>query len=298
MRISAACIRCLVDKQEYTISNMPDEEKKSAYMKEVLRIIGNSPEEDTAPSLLSSIQKAYKAYFGEAPDYSDTKHIFNQKMLQIEDDVRQTIRHSEDKLAAAISFARTGNYIDLGAMQEIQADVLNALLSEAEKQTVDPQTLKSFRKELATAKNLVYLLDNCGEIVMDKLLMEELMTEYPNLLIDAVVRGMPVLNDVTMEDALEVGLTDFISVTGNGTDIAGTSLEHINAETTELLENADIILSKGQGNFETLHGCGKNIYYLFLCKCDWFVKRFQLTKNEGVFLHESAFSHVGTRKER
>lgn len=287
MRVSAACLRCMMDKQADMIDWMQDEEKKASYMKEVMRILGNSRDEETAPELTAEIEKAYGRYFGERPDYSNIKHDFNRKMMQAEDMVRLEIQKSEDPIAAAISFARTGNYIDLGAMREIKEEVLDALIQEAGKQTVDPVMLKRFCRELNEAQNLVYLLDNCGEIVMDKLLMEVLKESYPNLHITAVVRGMPVLNDVTMEDAAEVGLTEVVSVIGNGTDIAGTSLERVNKETTELLEKADVILAKGQGNFETLHGCGKNIFYLFLCKCDWFVRRFRLTKNEGVFLHES-----------
>lgn len=286
MRVSAACLRCMADKQADIIDWMQDEEKKASYMKEVLQILGNSRDEDTAPELTAEIEKAYERHFGERLDYSVIKHEFNQKMMQAEDVVRQEIKKSEDPIAAAISFARIGNYIDLGAMREIETEVLDALIREAGKQVVDPVMLARFCGELREAQNLVYLLDNCGEIVMDKLLIEVLKEVYPNLRITAVVRGMPALNDVTMEDAVEVGLTEVVSVIGNGTDIAGTSLEKVNAETVELLEQADIILSKGQGNFETLHGCGKNIYYLFLCKCDWFVRRFQLTKNEGVFLHE------------
>lgn len=293
MKISAACIRCMVERQEENIRKFKDEHQKAAYMKEVLRIIGNSGEEDNAPLLTAYIQKAYQECFGEVMDYSSIKHSFNQKMLAVEQDIRKRIYENPNPLQCGLSFARTGNYIDYGAMKEVKDSVLEALVNDTEQKKVDPVTFQQFEKDLERAEKLVYVMDNCGEIVLDKLLVEVIQNLYPHLLVTALVRGKPALNDATMEDAEEVGLTELVSVMGNGTDIAGTSLPHINKEASELLMNADIILAKGQGNFETLHGCGLNIYYLFLCKCDWFVNLFQMEKNGGVFIHETMLEKAG-----
>lgn len=293
MRISAACIQCMVDKQSENIQDFEDEQIKSAYLKEVLRIIGNSGDEDTTPVLSESVQKAYEKYFGETMDYSPVKHSFNQKMLLAEEGIRKEIEAAENPLSCALSFARTGNYIDFGALREVRDSVLDMLVSEAGKKQVDEETLRRFEKDLEKAESLVYLTDNCGEIVLDKLLMEFLKNRYPGLHITAIVRGGAVLNDATYEDAKETGLTEVVSVTGNGTGIAGTSLRHISGEASRLIHGADVIISKGQGNFESLHGCGLNIYYLFLCKCDWFVRRFQMEKNGGIFIHESALGSDG-----
>ena len=97
---------------------------------------------------------------------------------------------------------------------------------------------------------------------------------------------MQVINDATMEDAVLVGLTREIEVMGNGDDAAGTILGRISKEARKNIEEADMILAKGQGNFESLFGCGLNIYYLFLCKCDWFMKRFQVERYHGMFVNE------------
>ncbi|MBR6651757.1 MAG: DUF89 family protein, partial [Anaerotignum sp.] len=101
-----------------------------------------------------------------------------------------------------------------------------------------------------------------------------------------IVRGEPVLNDATMEDALQVGIEKCGKVIPNGTNIAGTYIPWVSAEVKKALEEADILISKGQGNFESLHGCGLNIYYLFLCKCQWFMERFGLPQYSGVFINE------------
>ena len=108
-----------------------------------------------------------------------------------------------------------------------------------------------------------------------------------------LVRGKAVLNDATMEDAKQIGLTEMVSVLGNGSGIAGTAFAKISEEARKVLKEADVILAKGQGNFESMYGCGLNVYYLFLCKCDWFVKRFGLTKNAGVFLREGEYHEAG-----
>jgi uncharacterized protein with ATP-grasp and redox domains len=100
------------------------------------------------------------------------------------------------------------------------------------------------------------------------------------------VRGAPVLNDATLEDARQVGLFDVANVVDNGTDIAGTCIKKLSDEIRELVEKSDVIISKGQGNFETLHGCGLNVYYLFLCKCSLFSEKFNVPKLTGMFLND------------
>ena len=110
--------------------------------------------------------------------------------------------------------------------------------------------------------------------------------KYPQLNITVIVRGYPVVNDATMEDAEEIGLTDIVKVTGNGSNVGGTWFPGLSNEARTLLEQADVILAKGQGNFETMNDCGLNVYYLFLCKCDLFQRRFHAKALQGMFLNE------------
>ena len=143
------------------------------------------------------------------------------------------------------------------------------------------------KNDLASAKTLVYLTDNCGEIVLDKLLIETIKKQYPDLNIIAVVKGGNVLNDATLSDAKQVGLTKVAHVIDNGNDIAGTWLDAIPWMTRKIIEDgADIILSKGQANYETLRFSGLNIYYLFLCKCEMFAKEFGVEQFTGMLLNE------------
>ena len=102
------------------------------------------------------------------------------------------------------------------------------------------------------AENVVYITDNCGEIVLDKIAIQILKKIFPNIRITALVRGLPAGNDATMEDAEFCGLTDVVPVLGNGNDVGGTWLHGISTHARELLYNADVIIAKGQGNYETL----------------------------------------------
>ena len=120
----------------------------------------------------------------------------------------------------------------------------------------------------------------------DKLVIILLKELCPELDITVIVRGFPVINDATLEDAQDIGLTELTTVIGNGNDIGGTWLPHISSEAREALESADMIIAKGQGNYETLHDCGLNIYYLFLCKCKWFQYQFHAEPLQGMFINE------------
>mgnify|MGYP001114678329 FL=1 len=289
MKISATCIRCLLDRQEERIRQMEDEDVKSAYLKEVAGIIASSGEDATAPYLVYGINRVYRRYFGSLPDYEKEKKEFNALMLGLESELETDLRMGTDReevLRYALYYARTANYIDYGATNHVEKETLLGLLREAKGEALDAAVLKSLRNELETAGKLAYLADNCGEIVADKLLIKILKEQYPQLEITVIVRGMPVLNDAVPGDAEDVGLTDMVKVIGNGNGVAGTQWNLLSEEAEHALSGADVILSKGQGNFETIHGCGLNIYYLFLCKCEWFTKRFGMERLKGVFVNE------------
>lgn len=287
MKINAFCMSCLVQSQARRIEKFEDEEKKACYMREVLGLIADGNPKWSAPALLEPISKLYETYWGAQGDLEKEKHVFNDLLLSMEDALEQKIRSRKDPLEVALCLARLGNYIDFSALREVSAEKLLELLGQSEQETLDAEEYGYFRKDLENGKHLVYLTDNCGEIVLDKILIKLLKEQYPQLSIEVLVRGIAVTNDATLEDARYVGLTEVVPVFGNGSGIAGTELTHISEEARRKLEQADLILSKGQGNFETLHTCGLNIYYLFLCKCDWFMQRFQAEHLQGMFVNET-----------
>lgn len=287
MKLNPFCMCCALNKQEQKIRHYPDMEKKTEYMKKVMALIANTEEKDCAPSLSVDIQKLYSRFW-DCPmeDFTEIKREYNQLMLNMEDSLENKIRKSEDPLEKSLLYARIGNYIDFAALSNVDQATVLTLLEEKSTESLDEEEYRNFLRDLSSAKKLVYLTDNCGEVVLDKLAVKILKEKYPDLDITVIVRGYPVVNDATMEDAEEIGLTDLVRVIGNGSNVGGTWIPGITSEARDLLYDADLIIAKGQGNFETLNDCGLNIYYLFLCKCDLFQRRFHAENLQGMFLNE------------
>lgn len=285
MRLNTFCLCCQINKQASMIDSFPDEKKKLAYMQNVLTRLTNLQEDDNSPSLYTEFQKHFTKIWGIAPkDYTELKKEFNQLMMDLEEELMLSIRESADPLERALIYSRIGNYIDFAALSHVKKEELLSLIEKGKQESLDKEEYRHFCEELSSASSLVYLTDNCGEIVLDKLVIRILKERFPKLDIQVIVRGFPAANDATIEDAKMCGLTEFVP--GNGNDVGGTWLPHISKESLSLIKNADVIISKGQGNFETLHGCALNIYYLFLCKCEWFMRMFQAEKFQGMFVNE------------
>lgn len=287
MKLNPYCMCCAVNKQEEKIRKFPDMDKKTEYMKKVMSILSSAEEQDCSPSLSVEIKKLYSEFWNcPAEDYTEIKKEFNQLMLNVEASIEEKIRTSADPLETALLYARIGNYIDFAALENVSQETMLKLLENENQEPLSQTEYANFQTDLSTAKTLVYLTDNCGEIVLDKLAVKILKEKYPQLNITVIVRGYPVVNDATMEDAEEIGLTDIVKVTGNGSNVGGTWFPGLSNEARTLLEQADVILAKGQGNFETMNDCGLNVYYLFLCKCDLFQRRFHAKALQGMFLNE------------
>ena len=286
VRLKPECIGCIVEKH---LSKHPENitpQEKTDYMQHVLKIVSEATTDMSAPVIVGQIYDLQKEMFGIEYDYTDIKKYFNAQMLERYVDFYNKIQNADDKLKLAIQYAMIGNYIDFGAMKEVEEDKLNELLEQAKEIKISPQEYESLRNEILTKKTMVYLTDNCGEIVFDKLLISIIKEMNPELGITVLVRGRKVLNDATMDDAQQIGLDQIAKVLGNGSNIAGTCLDKISEEARLLIESADFVISKGQGNFETLQECGLNIYYLFLCKCMMFANRFQVPQFTGMLLND------------
>lgn len=286
MKVSAECMHCLVKRQAENIKKYPDEEKKAEYLGKVLGIIANGAATEPAPVLLSHIGRLHEAYFGKPFSFDELKKGYNAMLLEKEEEIRRKINEAADSLALALRYSQIGNYIDFGALGSVDDEKLQDFLEQAETLPLSEETYGKFTENLKTAKKLVFLTDNCGEIVLDKLLLETIQKTAPHVECTIIVRGEPVLNDATMEDALQVGIDSCGKVIPNGTNIAGTYIPWLSAEAKQAMDEAGILIAKGQGNFESLHGCGLNLYYLFLCKCQWFMERFGLPQYSGVFINE------------
>lgn len=305
--LNPACVGCLMKKQMDRYPASATREQALTYIRRLGEMMATLPDRTGGPEILERITDIRAAVFGEAArevevDYAAIKTYYNRRMLELSEEsgAAARIRAAADPLRAALGYAMTGNFIDFGAMDSVDEGKLGALLEDAPHRVAeDNPAYAALSAELATARRLTYLLDNCGEIVMDRLLIVLLLERYPHLSVTVLVRGAPVLNDVTLEDAHQVGLDrlEGVRVMSNGDRLAGTALGRISAEARAALEESDLILAKGQGNFETLLGCGLNIYYAFLCKCDLFARRFDVPIYTGMLVREKDAEQVA-REDR
>ena len=279
MRINDSCAACLYDKQK----NKADDPK---YLARIRELLDNRGEDDTSPYMVYLFNMVHEEFFGESADYTQVKKTYNDLVLGMEEKLRAEIENAADPIAKALVMARIGNYIDFGAMNHVDTETFLGLFRDTELREDEKKTYKSFLQACARAESFLLLCDNCGEIVLDKLLIEQLSLRFPQLKFYAMVRGGSILNDVTEEDAKYVGLDQAAEIVSNGAPVGGTIYSLLPEEARSVLDGADVILSKGQGNYESLSGRGYHVFYALLCKCDLFTSRFDVPRLTGIFVEE------------
>ncbi|MBP5744766.1 MAG: DUF89 family protein [Lachnospiraceae bacterium] len=279
MRISESCAKCLYDRQLNKTDN-------HEYLAEIKKLLDDRKENDTSPYMVYLFNKVHVRYFGKGADYKDIKKKYNDLLLNMEDRLKKEIDDSDDPLAKSIVMARIGNYIDFGAMNHVDQDEFLDLFHDTQMREDDKLTYRAFIDECKKAKKFLLVCDNCGEIVLDRLMIEQLKKRFPNLEVKALVRGQEVLNDATIEDALYCGLDKVADIVSNGEAIAGTIYDMMPTQAKQALDEADVILAKGQGNYESMSGQGRHVFYEFLCKCDLFTNRFNVPRLTGIFVEE------------
>ncbi|MBQ3079494.1 MAG: DUF89 family protein [Clostridia bacterium] len=286
MKINDCCEKCLLDKYMAKIPSSANETKKREYAKVLFEAVSES-RMLSAPEVVEKIERVHARFFGPGQAYREIKRYFNQMMLSKEEMLYQKTSAASDPMKLAVQFAMAGNFIDFGAMKSVDEEKLNAFFDKADQTPLNAEVFSEFKDEIMKAKRLVFFTDNCGEIVADKVLMRVIKEMNPRIHITAVVRGFPALNDATLEDAEQVRLIECIDeILPNGTGVAGTVLSRLPKEADEAVKLADVCISKGQGNYESLCGCGLNLFYIFMCKCDLFADRFRVPLYGGVLTKE------------
>jgi uncharacterized protein with ATP-grasp and redox domains len=228
---------------------------------------------DSPPEMARKLQPVITAAVGKDDPFDEIKHQSSQAASAYYDEVKTRIQASDDKLKTALEVAIAGNIIDYGAVADLDiAHELQELMDREEQQIAhenhDLFAYDELVRALENGKKLLYIGDNAGEIVFDKACIETIGSLYEHLEITFVTRGTPILNDVVLSDALEVGMDKAARVISSGSDAPGLILERCSQEFLEEFEHADVIISKGQGNFEALSDVTGPIFFLFVAKCD------------------------------
>ncbi len=214
------------------------------------------------PFMGQRIHQIIREATGSADPYNSVKKKYNQLGMSLYPDLKKTIGQSRNPLETAIRLSIAGNIIDLGAAESVDEAEVFSVIEQSLTQHLEGD-IGAFQHAMAKAENILFLGDNAGEIVFDRLFIETLQQDH----ITYVVRGGPVINDATRSDAEFIGMTELVDVMDNGTDAPGTLLDQCSEPFKEAFYDADLVIAKGQGNFESLSDADQHIFFIFKVKC-------------------------------
>ena len=272
--IDTYCLQCLLRRNIALAQTLGTEEQAMAFAKEIMKLCINAPEGVSSPWFGPQIADLLHDMYGLDYDrFRQEKLDSNHFVLERLPAIREKVTNAKDPVFAGLQFAILGNYLDFSALQgQVSFEKLEEMLDKALEMELDDQVYAYLCRDLRRGGKLVYLTDNAGEIGFDRVLAEAIAAAYPDISVTFCVRGAIAQNDATREDAAAVGIP--FPVIDNGNRVAGTQLDMLSPEAAAVLSGADVILAKGMANAETMLGCGYNVYYAFLVKCQRFVTRF------------------------
>lgn len=269
MRSSLDCIPCFARQTlEAARFVCDDPAVHERVIRDVLRYASDMDLAQSPPAVAQRIHRQLRALTGIADPYRELKHRFNRMALAMLEELTAQVRMAADPLTTALRLAIAGNVIDVGVDGSITEHKVRHSIQNAMNEPFWGDT-RTFAGALADAGSILYLADNAGEIVFDRLLIEQL----PPGRVTMTVRGAAILNDATMADAQAAGLTDLLEVIDNGSDAPGTILDDCSESFQRRFAEADLVIAKGQGNYETLGEVDANLWFLFKAKCPVIAER-------------------------
>lgn len=237
------------------------------------------------PALAALFYRRISEITGTADPFLELKKIANAAALELLPELEQRLERDAaaglDTLRIALGISLVGNYIDSGVPHDFPWQ--DALKSEVDGVHLEAYDL--FREKVKAGAEVMILGDNAGEIVLDQLLVKELQKLGCSVVY--VVRGKVVLNDAVLQDAEETGLTKLCEVVSSGTDAPGTVRERCNPEFVQRMDSAEVLISKGQGNYESLEGENMNIFFAFKAKCPVVAEKLAVSEGTSLFLYQN-----------
>jgi|Deesub1362A_J573_1020465.scaffolds.fasta_scaffold17853_1 hypothetical protein len=270
------CIPCILRVALSAIRNSTsDHETERKLFYEALRIIKAKPLNVTSPEVIRDILVKIEEYTGCSDPFEEIKVNLNREGLRLYPQAKEEVQNSPNPLYLATKKAIAANKGDVMTTPKL-------VENEDPGDLPQPDFLK-FKEKLEKADLLVYLGDNAGEIVFDKILVEEILRSYDTEIV-FVVRSQPALNDATLDDASLVGMDRIVEVIDNGINepLPGTLVDKVSKRLKNLLERADVIISKGGGNFETLANEDLSICFMLVAKCHPLANFFNIPYNSLV----------------
>ena len=273
--IDTQCLLCHLRRNLEVVKPLGTEEQAMEFARDMMRLYLEAPKDVSSPWFNPQTADLMLKHYGLPIDrMKEEKELSNRFVMERLDLIRQKVESAPDPVYAGLQFAILGNYLDFAALQgQVSFEKLEEMLDKAFDMALDEEVYGQFCRELENGKKLLYLTDNAGEIGFDRIFAEEIAKRHPQLEITFCVRGDVILNDATRADAEAVGIP--FPLIDNGNRVPGTQIDMLGQEALAALNSADVILAKGMANCETMFGCGYNVYYAFLVKCQRFVDRFQ-----------------------
>lgn len=258
------CIPCFV-RQALDASRMTTEDAVAQVriMRGLLRWLADVDLSESPPRVAQRIHRYLREISCESDPYQRVKDLHNRIALGLLPELRERVNNASLPLELAARLAVAGNVIDMGPSATVTEQYIRESIERALREPLLERGPGEFQRAVEAAGSILYLADNAGEIALDRLLIEVLGPER----VTVVVRGAPVINDATRVDAHVVGLDDIVRVIDNGSDAPGTLLADCSRELQRRFAASDLIIAKGQGNFESLEGERGNIFFLFKVKC-------------------------------
>ena len=253
-----------------------NEIKQKQIVDKISQLIPDFPLEASPPEMGREIYNLVGKMSGVKGPFKEIKENSNRLALKLYPKLKQEINNSEDRLLTAVKLSIAGNVIDYGVKNSLNVEeeinkIFNKDFKSGNENNKTVFKFQKFKEILSKVNHIIYLADNAGEVVFDKLLIEEL-TEKLGKQVIYVVRGKPVINDALIEDAIFCGINKVAKITSSGSDAPGTIMKYCSSEFIELYQNAELIISKGQGNHESLSEENKPIFFLFKAKCSVIAK--------------------------
>ncbi|MEA1893647.1 MAG: ARMT1-like domain-containing protein [Euryarchaeota archaeon] len=261
MKAHLECIPCLL-KQSLNATKVvtDDQAVQEKVLRSVMKVLIDTPVDYVPPEIARTTYSIVDDITGCDDPYKNLKMEYNQIGMRMYPYLKDIVDKSDDRLFTAVKIAIAGNIIDFGA--DIQFDVKETIKDVLTKEfAINDYPL--FVESLEDSESILYLADNAGEVAFDRILIEEII-DYTDVVY--AVKNKPIINDATIDDALFCGI-DSIAEIVTTADTPGTILERCDPEFVSIFRSADVIISKGQGNYETLSEEAGNIFFLLLAKC-------------------------------
>jgi uncharacterized protein with ATP-grasp and redox domains len=272
MQTQLECIPCFIRQSLEALKQVCDDDE--IIMRSLKRVLREASEFDltlSPPEMGQRIHRIIREESGNKDPYLKIKEKSTQYALQLEGLAQKKIEQSSDAFSTAIRFAIAGNILDFALLSAWDNSRIEDSFSKVSKHNVDETMIEVLKEEIKSSNNVLILGDNAGEAVFDRIMIENLPCKVD---VYYAVKDSPIINDATIKDAQDASIHNVATVISNGTDAPGTLLDKCSDEFISIYNKADIVIAKGQANFETLNLAKRKVYFLTQIKCPTIADRY------------------------